>query len=105
MKAAIMNFAGLKGGNKMMILGDMLELGDNSINEHRKIIDLVRRQKIEDVYLVGKRFSLADEKNIFRHFEDAEEARDHFMSRPKSGYFILIKGSRGIKLEKTVEAF
>jgi UDP-N-acetylmuramoyl-tripeptide--D-alanyl-D-alanine ligase len=105
MTLAIKNFTGLSNGKKMMVLGDMLELGDESVNEHRKIIDLVLQQRIDEVFLVGPQFIKADDQKRFSHFENADEAKKYFQAHPKSGYLILIKGSRGIQLEKTTEAF
>jgi len=105
MELAIKNFAELTDSKKMMILGDMRELGEDSITEHQKILELVLSLNLKDVSLVGHDFLVADREKKFLHFHDAEQAGSFFSQKKIINHTILIKGSRGIQLEKLVEAF
>jgi UDP-N-acetylmuramoyl-tripeptide--D-alanyl-D-alanine ligase len=57
MEVSVRNFMQMKSQSKTMILGDMLELGDESETEHRKIVELVLSSGIDDVYWIGRNFS------------------------------------------------
>lgn len=108
MKAAIENFSEMKADNKVLILGDMLELGDESLKEHQQIIDLIQTKKIAKTILVGKWFSKAvhsfGENKINAHmFQDTSLAMDWIKQNKISDAAVLIKGSRGITLEKIAE--
>jgi UDP-N-acetylmuramoyl-tripeptide--D-alanyl-D-alanine ligase len=103
MEASIRNFIQLDKPNKTMFLGDMLELGDDSDKEHQKIVDLVAGSGITDVYWVGAYFRktiLPPESRKYRNVDEllTEINRDNLENR-----FVLIKGSRGIRLEKVLE--
>ena len=103
MIAAIDNFNKEIKDNKIVILGDMLELGNFSKDEHEKIIDLLHKMEIESVYLVGKNFSsinISDSR--FKKFNDTEQLiRGLDLTKIKNKN-ILIKGSRSIGLEKLI---
>lgn len=103
MRAAIDNFAKMTFEKKAVILGDMLELGSNSGEEHRAIISLLREMGIRDAYLVGNNFYNNPDYKEFRYFKDVEELNEFLSDESLAGYHILIKGSRGIYLEKTIE--
>lgn len=112
MVAAINNFAALKFDNKVAILGDMFELGKDSFAEHKKIVNLLILQNFENAILIGPEFTSAVKAlqlkfNIqtlnFKLFISSDEAADYFKSTPLLAKTILIKGSRGIKLEKIVD--
>jgi UDP-N-acetylmuramoyl-tripeptide--D-alanyl-D-alanine ligase len=103
MKAAIENFALLKKPNKLLILGDMLELGDESAKEHQYIVDLIKEKNISCVYLVGKYFGNINNHLSAMQFESAEEISKHLRLHPINNSTILIKGSRGTRLEKILE--
>lgn len=102
MELAIKNFGELEIENKVAIIGDMFELGKISIEEHQKVVELLKQQKIEKIYLVGAEFLKINE--IFKAFENSESALKYFKDNPLKAKTILIKGSRGIKLEKVIEA-
>ncbi len=104
MSAAIENFAQMNQANKMVILGDMLELGDDSSKEHDAIVNLLKKKNINTVLLVGPHFVEAGKKNQSKTFSNADEVVDYLKKNPVKDSTILIKGSRGIKLEKVVEA-
>ncbi len=98
MDAAIRNFSTLPYENKYAIIGDMFELGNESLKEHIKIIDLLSKQKIKEVILIGKVFAALN--SDFKTFDTVESAREWFISNPIINATILVKGSRGVKLEK-----
>jgi UDP-N-acetylmuramoyl-tripeptide--D-alanyl-D-alanine ligase len=100
MKAAIENFASLNVENKCLILGDMLELGEDSVNEHKEIINLLQAKNLNDYYLVGPIFKGISNKNSF---SNSDEAKNYLQTIHLANKLILIKGSRGIKLEKIVD--
>ncbi len=105
MTAAIENFAQAPYGNKMLILGDMLELGAESHAEHAAIIKMACQADFEKVVLVGAQFSaFADEgsKN-FLFFKTADTARKAIDEMALKNKTILLKGSRGIRLEKILD--
>ena len=96
MTAALLNLAHLPHPDKCAILGDMLELGSVSEQEHRNIISLCHEHHIQPIF-VGQIFhQLAPEQA----FENVEQANQYLASHPIHHAMILIKGSRGIHLEK-----
>lgn len=101
MQAAIRNFSAIRSGHKMLILGDMLELGQTSEYEHKQIILLLKEFGFEKVLLVGSIFSSIE--NPFINFRNQEEASVFLQNNIFKNQLILIKGSRGIKLEKLIE--
>jgi UDP-N-acetylmuramoyl-tripeptide--D-alanyl-D-alanine ligase len=103
MEAAIMNLYDTNEKNKTLILGDMLELGKESDNEHKKILQLIESLKFRKVYLVGDNFKKSESDFEFLFFNDVQELNKVLSKHPESGKFILIKGSRGIKLEKCID--
>lgn len=98
MKVAIENFAELKADNKLLIIGDMFELGEYAAAEHQKISDLIAAKKITDVILIGPEFAKTT-KNDFRSFITTDEALTYLKEHKQKDKTILIKGSRGMKLE------
>lgn len=103
MNAAIENFAQMNQSNKMVILGDMLELGDDSTNEHEKIVILLKNKNITNLLLVGPFFKESGKSINAQTFLNSDEVVDYLKQHPVINATILIKGSRGIKLEKVVE--
>jgi len=100
MKAAILNFAQMEVPNKTLILGDMFELGEQSPIEHQNVIELLQQNKFENVLLVGKDFK--NTENSFQCFDDVSELINFLVQNPIRENYILIKGSRGVKLEKVL---
>lgn len=98
MRSALESFAMLDQGNKLFIIGDMLELGDQAINEHRNILSFIENNHLSG-YTVGKLFKEQTSNNVLQSFETAEELRNHLVTHPIENTFVLLKGSRGIKLE------
>ena len=96
MTAAILNLAHLPHPDKYAILGDMLELGSVSEQEHRNIITLCEQHHIHPIF-VGKIFHQLTPNQAF---EDVEQANQYLDTHPIRNAMVLIKGSRGIHLEK-----
>ena len=105
MQAALENFAATVSAQpKAVILGDMRELGEYAAAEHARMIELMHRLQISEAYLVGDRFALAGANTPgYRPFADTEALRAYLAEHPLRDRFILIKGSRGIQLEKVVD--
>ena len=102
MSAAIANFSQMKGEHKMVILGDMRELGAVSEEEHQKIISMLERQEdLEQVWLVGENFQKA--KSSYKCFKNVEEVKDALKASPVEGFLILVKGSNGTRLYQLPE--
>jgi UDP-N-acetylmuramoyl-tripeptide--D-alanyl-D-alanine ligase len=105
MEAALKTFAAASYPEKTVLLGDMLELGTESDNEHLHILSLVAELGFGQVYLVGPDFTRLNTRREFTCFHDSELARMWFMHHPLNNQTILVKGSRGIRLETIVDQF
>ena len=101
MAAAIENFSMMKADDKMLILGDMRELGEVSQAEHKRIVEELRNYGFTEVWLVGEEFAKAAAGSGFRLFPDVEAVNRALTAAPVSGKTILIKGSNSIGLTKT----
>ena len=118
MEAALINFLSLNAPFKVAMLGEMRELGNDSYNEHLYLIKKALFLGLDMVYFVGEEFikvisdldkdswkSLPlDKKSEFKVFKTSEETVDYLKDHPISGATILIKGSRGIRMEKCIAA-
>jgi len=100
MEMAISSFAALKADRKMLILGDMLELGSESQSGHSAIIEQLNNLADVEVVLIGPRFREVAGHTRARLFGSSDELRGWLLSNPPEGYTILVKGSRGMALEK-----
>lgn len=96
MEAAIENFRLMDVAPKMVILGEMRELGDSSDEEHRHLVKMLKKSAFDKVWLVGDAFS--DIKCHYRKFHDVDEVREAIAAEQPEGYHILIKGSNGNRL-------
>ena len=105
MKAALENFSQIVSDmSKAVILGEMKELGDTSEEEHRAILQFVLSQSFDKAYLVGDMFkNLAFENEKLCYFSTIDELCAEFEKNPMSGYYILLKGSNSVRLEKCVK--
>ncbi|UKJ08131.1 UDP-N-acetylmuramoyl-tripeptide--D-alanyl-D-alanine ligase [Solitalea lacus] len=103
MAAAISNFAHNKAVNKLAILADMFELGEYSSEEHLKVINQLKAEGINNAILVGKHFYGLKDASEFKFFETTEEAASYLRTHPVENANILVKGSRGMKLETLSE--
>ena len=100
MQSAILNFAQMEVEAKTLILGDMLELGEQSAEEHQNVIKLLQQNNFDNVLLVGKEF--INTQNAYHCFNDVTELQTYLERYPIQNNYVLIKGSRGIKLEKVL---
>jgi UDP-N-acetylmuramoyl-tripeptide--D-alanyl-D-alanine ligase len=103
MKLAIESFASLNASSKAVILGEMLELGEKSAEEHAKVIELIKTLKPEKALLVGNAFMNVSAKSGFDLFQDVKALAEYLKKEPLNGKTILIKGSRGIGLERVYD--
>lgn len=104
MTVALENFMQLEIPKKVAILGDMFELGNESLDEHKDIVLLASKNQNTQFYFIGKDFYVNKTENenmfFFKTFEDlAEELTNHKIENTT----ILIKGSRGMALERSLE--
>lgn len=106
MRAALDNFSRIEAPDKTALLGDMRELGENSVNEHIDILRLALSLGISDLCLVGDEFSKAmksvDCPPTVRWYPDSSMLAAALHNAPLTGHVILIKGSRGIMMEKVL---
>jgi len=104
MQAAISNFLQLDSKDKIAILGDMFELGNESQEEHKKIVEFLKKETQTKVYFVGKDFYQNKQEDKHLHFSETyENFAKAFKALELKGKMILIKGSRGMALERTLE--
>jgi UDP-N-acetylmuramoyl-tripeptide--D-alanyl-D-alanine ligase len=100
MKLAIESFGSVNAGSKAVIIGDMLELGDKSLEEHTKVLELLKSINPVKVLLVGKTFMTVSANSGFELFPDVNALSEYLKREPLNGKTILIKGSRGMGLER-----
>lgn len=104
MSKALAAFSEISAEKKMVILGDMLELGQDSLPEHAKIIETLDTMVGTDVLLVGPVFISLAKGEKAKTFISSGEAREWLRKENLTGYTVLVKGSRGMMLEKVYDA-
>ena len=102
MTLAIENFAGLRG-NKVLIIGSMMELGQAADEEHERIVDLITTFSWKAVVLTGNGFKKIPAH--FLHFNNVEETAEWYKKQQFKDCLILIKGSRSMQMEKLLDWF
>lgn len=103
MAAALENFSNVSADCRIAMLGDMLELGEDSAAEHKAVIESALSRGFCKVFFVGKEFasvSVASDNAMF--FQTSDELADYLKANPVYGATILIKGSRGTRMEKVI---
>lgn len=103
MAAALENFSNVSADCWIAMLGDMLELGEDSAAEHKAVIESALSRGFCKVFFVGKEFasvSVASDNAMF--FQTSDELADYLKANPVHGATILIKGSRGTRMEKVI---
>jgi UDP-N-acetylmuramoyl-tripeptide--D-alanyl-D-alanine ligase len=104
MRAAIDNLFMMNGTEGIPVLGDMFELGDNSIHEHEAILKLLIYKGFSHVFLAGKQFyELKDKYQSLNFYQSTEDLANELKSTPLKSTPILIKGSRGMKMESLTD--
>jgi UDP-N-acetylmuramoyl-tripeptide--D-alanyl-D-alanine ligase len=102
MTHALGSFAKSEAVKKIVILGDMFELGEYSSEEHQQIADLCKSLKFDVIVLVGEAFGQTQTPTDIKKFHDADAAKLWFVQQDFSGATILLKGSRSMKMENVV---
>ena len=100
MQLAIENFAKIDAAKKILCIGGMRELGKESQAEHQALIEQIKTAHFEKVILVGKEFESC--QHAFTYFENSTLAKNWLDQENFSDHFFLIKGSRGIQMEKMI---
>ena len=93
-----------KKGTKSIILGDMFELGLESDKEHKELINFCLKNNFNDIFLIGNEFY--KHKNSFNQpnfYKTNDELSNHLKKMPLKSELILIKGSRGMKMENVIK--
>jgi len=101
MKLAIENFMKLHTPNKVLLLGAMAELGEESMEEHKRILDLIAQSTWKAVVLVGGDFLKAS--HPWLKFGNAQQAKEWLQQQHFENTYFLIKGSRSMQMEKVLE--
>ncbi|MHC1708588.1 MAG: UDP-N-acetylmuramoyl-tripeptide--D-alanyl-D-alanine ligase [Bacteroidales bacterium] len=104
MKASLESFIQMEGALKAVILGDMLELGEYEDEEHGQIIHWLGNYPQLKVFLIGPVFSRANKPAAYNTFADSASLREYLFQYPLRNFLILAKGSRGIAVEKVIDA-
>ncbi len=104
MKVAIENLSQISAENKVAILGDMYEVGESSLEEHQKLVQMLSNSDIRTAYLIGDQFSkiLIDDENIYQ-YKNIEDFRINMDRSKLKQAMILIKASRGMALERVLD--
>jgi UDP-N-acetylmuramoyl-tripeptide--D-alanyl-D-alanine ligase len=103
MLTAIQSFSEIKSEQKVIILGDMLELGDKTESEHIRVLQELKSIKPGLVYLVGPVFKKISDEYGYQSFADTGKLKDYLKKKGLKGFTIFLKGSRGIGLEKVYD--
>ena len=104
MSAALDNFANVEADKRYAMLGDMLELGSESISEHKQVIAKAQSLGLDGVFFVGNEFRSAayDDVPGISFFASSDELSNWIQANPIEGAVVLIKGSRGTRMEKVI---
>ena len=104
MLAALENFKQLHQERKIIFLGDMFELGQTAGIEHQFIVDYLEKNEMGNIHLIGKNFYKTEIKNSnIQKFATFEDLKLNLETYPVKDSFLLIKGSRGMALERILE--
>ncbi|MFB6257133.1 MAG: UDP-N-acetylmuramoyl-tripeptide--D-alanyl-D-alanine ligase [Flavobacteriales bacterium] len=103
MEAALESFLAMEGGPKRFILGDMLEMGAYEEELHLRILHLLEDKGLTEGMLVGRAFQKAAADSGIPAYEDLKAAKKALKEAPYTESQILVKGSRGLRLEELLE--
>ena len=101
MKAAIENFVNIPAENKILMLGGMMELGEESVAEHQNIIQLIDQHNWKDVVLVGGDFGKIH--HSYHFFNNSTEAAKWLQQQHIENAYLLVKGSRSMQMENVLK--
>lgn len=102
MVKSIDEFLRFKNEKKLVILGEMRELGDSSSDEHHSLVTYLKKLQVKSVFCVGKAFKKHAKDAGFIYFETTDDLSGLLLSEPLEGYFVFLKGSRSNQLEKLI---
>lgn len=102
MEKALTAFSQLKDFNKIVLLGDMFELGSHAALEHENLLKFAKNLDFDEIYAVGTNF-LDTETSVSKKFETVDELGQYLSTKKYTNTAILIKGSRGVKMEKVLD--
>ncbi len=103
MSAALENFHSLNEINKVVILGDMFELGETSLQEHLEIALRLEKYNFKEAHLIGNQFSKVKASKKYVQYNSFEAFKNIFQNQNSSETCYLIKGSRGMALERILD--
>ncbi len=104
MLVALQNFLQLEKSNKVIIIGDMFELGEESLTEHQSIINYLKSNELVECYFIGNDFySNKIEQSNFKFYKDFNSFAEYLQTTKFSKSTLLIKGSRGMALERVLD--
>jgi UDP-N-acetylmuramoyl-tripeptide--D-alanyl-D-alanine ligase len=103
MFAAVDEFLLTEDSKKLVILGEMREVGDSSYREHKALVDHLREKNVQQAICIGKAFELAVAGTGYTYFETVEQLIVYLGEHPLMGFYILLKGSRANKLENLLQ--
>ncbi len=104
MMAALENFKQLNKENKVLFLGDMFELGETAESEHQYIVNYLQENNLGNTFLIGKNFfKTTSNGSAIQKFETFDDLKHELQRHPIENKFMLIKGSRGMALERILE--
>ena len=101
MEVSIKNFVAMPGENKILILGDMFELGKYEAEEHQNLVEFCSNLGLEKVILVGSAFYKTH--TTYQKFEQTQEVAAYITANPFKNMFVFLKGSRGMKIESLID--
>lgn len=102
-EVSLKNLVRISHPRKVAILGDMFELGAHAAEEHQHMVDLLRTMDLVDVVLIGQAYASTDHPSSFRVFTSTDMALEELQKHPIQNCLVLLKGSRGMKLERLLE--
>ena len=92
---------------KIVVLGDMLELGENEIEYHKQVLEKALSIRVDKIYIYGERMkkaqSFLENSNKIEHFQDKKRISEKIKKSPLERKAVLLKGSRGMKMEEIIE--
>ncbi|MCD6347744.1 MAG: UDP-N-acetylmuramoyl-tripeptide--D-alanyl-D-alanine ligase [Bacteroidales bacterium] len=103
MREALQNFINIRHENKLLILGEMLEMGEQSRAAHKEILEIVIDARLNCMF-VGSEFAKLEGAENYKCFVSSEELAAYLNEHPVSGKLVLLKASRGIKLELVISS-
>lgn len=103
MAAAVENFSGMSKSPKVAFLGDMFELGSTAKEEHQEIVEKLKNSPIDKIYLIGENFHMTEAGKELKKFRSFDDFRNSFNPAEVQDALVLIKGSRGMALERILE--